>query len=60
MIKLGCNMVSIYPNSGIMLELRGKITFKGKCSIGNNSFISTSERSELIFGDDFIGSSTLR
>lgn len=60
MIKLGCNMVSIYPNSGIMLELRGKITFKGRCSIGNNSYISTSEQSEIVFGDDFASSTTLR
>jgi len=60
MIQLGRNMVSIYPNSGIMLELRGRIIFKGRCSIGNNSYISTSEKSEVIFGDDFISSTTLR
>lgn len=60
MIQLGRNKVSIYPNSGIMLELRGRIIFKGRCSIGNNSYISTSEKSEVIFGDDFISSTTLR
>lgn len=59
-IQLGRNMVSIYPNSGIMLELRGRVIFKGRCSIGNNSYISTSEKSEVIFGDDFISSTTLR
>lgn len=40
MIRLGKNQVSIYPNSGIMLELRGKIIFNGRCSIGNNSYIT--------------------
>ena len=45
MIRLGKNQVSIYPNSGIMLELRGKIIFNGRCSIGNNSYITTGNKS---------------
>lgn len=60
MIQLGRYQVSLYPNSGIMLELRGKIIFHGNCSIGNNSFISTGERSVLEFGENFGATTTLR
>jgi acetyltransferase-like isoleucine patch superfamily enzyme len=60
MIQLGHFQVSLYPNSGILLELRGKIIFHGKCSIGNNSFISTGEQSILEFGKNFSSTTTLR
>lgn len=54
MIRLGFHEVSIYPNNGITLELKGKeIIFKGKCSIGNDSYISTGAQSIVEFGKDF-------
>ena len=40
MIRLGFPTVSLYPNTGITIENHGgTITFNGKCSIGNNSYI---------------------
>lgn len=60
MIRLGINLVSIYPNSGIFLENRGQMTFKGKTSIGNNSAISVGETGELEFGDNFIATSGIK
>lgn len=60
MIRLGFPNVSIFPNSGITLENRGIITFKGKCKIGNDSAISLGERGILIIGKDFISSCGLR
>ena len=40
MIRLGFPTVSLYPNIGISIENHGGIIlFKGKCRIGNNSFI---------------------
>ena len=61
MIRLGFHMVSIYPNNGITLELNGKeIIFKGGCSIGNNSYISTGGKSIVEFGDDFLCTSSIK
>lgn len=60
MIRLGDNRVSIYPNTGIMLELRGNVTFHGSCNIGNNSYISTWENSHIDFGDNFCSTTSLK
>ena len=54
MIRMGFHNVSIYPNNGVTLELKGeRIIFKGKCSIGNDSYISTGAKGVIEFGDDF-------
>ena len=46
MIRLGFPTVSIYPNSGFMIENHGgTIVFHGTCSIGNNSSISIGKKS---------------
>lgn len=60
MIKLGEYSVNIYPNSGIMLDIRGQIVFKGKCYIGNNSYITVGEKGELEFGDAFSSTTSLK
>lgn len=60
MIKLGENNVSIYPNSGIMLEIYGKLRFKGNCYIGNNSYISVGKKGELQFGKTFSSTTSLK
>ncbi|MBP3505310.1 MAG: hypothetical protein J6K43_02785, partial [Lachnospiraceae bacterium] len=61
MIRLGFPTVSIYPNSGIMIENHGgQIIFKGNCRIGNNSFISVGKNGHIEFGDRFSASTTLR
>lgn len=54
MIRLGFHNSSIYPNNGITLELKGNnIIFKGRCSIGNDSYLSTGGKSVVEFEDDF-------
>ena len=54
MIKLGFNNVSIYPNSGIVWENHGgTIIFRGKCLIGNDTYLSFGEKTTVDFGDDF-------
>lgn len=61
MIRLGFHSVSVYPNNGITLELQGKeIIFKGKCNIGNDSYISTGGKSIVEFGEDFFCSAGLK
>lgn len=61
MIKLGYPAVSIYPNSGIVIENHGGIiVFNGSCSIGNNSSISVGEKGYCEFGERFCASTTLR
>lgn len=54
MIRLGINLVSIYPNSGIRFENNGKIIFNGKLTIGNASAISVGESGTLTFGSDVV------
>ena len=45
MIRLGFPGVSVYPNNGITWENHGgTIIFKGKCVIGNDSYLSFGEK----------------
>lgn len=60
MIRLGFNRVSLYPDSGIMIENRGTIIFKGTTFIGNNSAISVNQSGVLEFGNQFSSSSGLK
>ena len=54
MINLGFNRVSVYPNSGIVWENHGgTIIFRGKCNIGNDTYLSFGEKTVVDFGDDF-------
>ena len=60
MIKLGRNRVPFYPNDGIKIFLFGNITFKGVCDIGNNSTISISKNGNLIVGENFSATASLK
>lgn len=60
MIQLGKPVVSIYPNTGISIEMEGSIIFKGNCIIGNNSFISVGPTGTIIFGKMFYATSSLK
>ena len=60
MIRLGIFSVSIYPARGIMFQNCGEIIFKGRCRIGNDSYISVGDTGHLIFGDGFSASSSLK
>lgn len=60
MIKLGGPMVSIYPNTGISIENMGGVIFKGRCTIGNNSFISIAPTGTVVFGENFLATSSLK
>ena len=61
MIRLGFLGGHMYPNNGIAFTLQGgTIVFKGKCQIGNNSFIVQGPCSTVVFGDDFLASTSLK
>lgn len=60
MIKLGRNDVSIYPNGGISWENRGSVMFRGKCTIGKNSYVSVGENGHVVFGDSFIATNSFK
>lgn len=60
MIRLGFNVVSLFPNNGITLENRGNIIFNGNLLIGNNSSISVNETGILEFGNQFSSSTGLK
>ena len=52
--------MSIYPSRGIMIENRGTIIFKGRCSIGNDSYVSVGKSGTIVFGDGFSASTSLK
>lgn len=60
MIKLGIYIVSTYPNKGIVWENSGKIVFDGKCTIGNNSYLSIGKHGIMSFGDGFCATADFR
>lgn len=60
MIKLGCFEVSVYPNNGITLELYGDVEFKGRCNIGNNSYVTVGPQGHLVFGEYFRATTSLK
>lgn len=61
MIRLGFPNTSIYPNSGIIYEnTGGKIIFNGSCFVGNNSALSISKDAKLLFGNNFLASTSLK
>lgn len=61
MIQLGTFQVSLFPNSGIVYEnYGGTVIFKGRCKIGNASAVSVGPRGNLIFGNDFIATASLK
>lgn len=60
MIRLGVFGVSIYPPKGIMFQNRGTIFFKGRCYIGNDSYISIGKTGCLVFGDGFSATTSLK
>lgn len=60
MIRLGVNLVSIYPNKGILIDNKKEIVFNGKCVIGNGSILSVLPTGSLQFGDKFYATTTLR
>ncbi len=59
MIRLGVNVVMLYPHSGITFENRGTIIFKGKALIGNDSAISVGPTGCVTFGNRFAATTHL-
>lgn len=61
MIRLGYPYVSIYPDTGIAWENTGGVViFKGKCTIGGNSYVSIGNGGQITFGGQFLASSSLK
>lgn len=53
MIKLGMFTSVLYPNSGLVIKNEGLLIFKGKCHIGNDSYIVCGKQGKIVFGDGF-------
>lgn len=61
MIRLGFHTCSIYANNGITWENHGgNIVFDGNCIIGNDSYLSFGEKTNVYFGDDFKNTAALK
>lgn len=61
MITLGFNIVSLFPENGIMWDNHGgEIVFRGKCQIGNDSYLSFGKHTKVVFGDDFNSTARFR
>jgi acetyltransferase-like isoleucine patch superfamily enzyme len=60
MIKLGLNSSIFYPEKGIVISNHGKLVFHGRCSIGNNSVVSTGINGTINFGDSFRATTSLK
>lgn len=61
MIKLGFFGGHMYPNNGIYwTQYGGTIIFKGSCMISNNSFLVQGKDSTIIFGDQFVASTSMK
>ena len=54
MVQLGFRTCSVYPNAGLSWENHGgTVVFRGRCVIGNDSFLSFGAKTNVVFGDDF-------
>ena len=53
MIKLGMFTSATHPNTGITIRNEGQLVFKGKCHIGNDTYVICGKHGKIIFGDDF-------
>ena len=61
MIRLGFNMVSLYPSTGIVWENHGgNCIFYGHCYIGNASAISIGKTGIVSFGKDFTATAAFK
>ncbi len=61
LIQLGKFSSNVHPNNGIHYENKGgQIVFRGKCNIGNSTFLSVGPKGLLDFGSGFTNASGLR
>lgn len=61
MIKMGLNLVGIYPNNGFLWENKGgTVIFKGDFVLGNDCYLSFGKDTYVEFGDDFRSTAALK
>ncbi len=60
MIQMGFPMAATYPDNGFTLRNNGRIVFKGKCVVGNDTYVIVGRQGELVFGDDFKSNAGLK
>lgn len=60
MIQLGFLSGSAYPNNGITFNINGSITFKGRCRIGNDSYLIIDKGANVVIEDDFLCNAGLK
>lgn len=60
MIRLGYKDVGLYRNSGIFLDVCGRVIFKNTALIGNDSYLCIGPKGKLSIGDNFRATTTFR
>lgn len=60
LVRLGVPNVSLYPDSGIVLEINGHVEFNGSCVIGNASAVSVGKSGHLVLGDGFVSTAAVK
>ena len=61
MIHLGAPGVCLYPDNGIVWQNHGgTVVFQGRALIGASSVLSINKSAEVIFGDDFMNTASLK
>jgi acetyltransferase-like isoleucine patch superfamily enzyme len=60
MIQLGRNKVSFYQSTGITIENKGLIVFKGKASICSGGCLSVNKTGALTIGNNFTSTAELK
>lgn len=61
MIRLGCISNTLYDcNHKLVWENRGEVVFNGSCIIGHGSGISTGKNGLIIFGNNFLATTTVK
>jgi acetyltransferase-like isoleucine patch superfamily enzyme len=61
MVRLGILGAAIFPDNGIIWENHGgTVTFRGQCTIGNDSALSVGECGNIDFGSNFISTARMR
>ena len=60
MIRLGFPKSVLFQNNGISIHNMGMIVFKGRCEIGNDSYVTCLNQGKIIFGNGFIATAGLK
>ncbi len=61
MIKMGFRTCTVFPDNGVTWDNHGgSVLFRGKCQIGNDSYLSFGKKTIVEFGNDFHNTASLK